>query len=61
MKMDMGMCAAWIDGLPKQIRVDRFDVGTFTQHTGIDGFRKWDGVLILYHGLITETKKAMFV
>ena len=25
------------------------------QHSGIGGFGKWDGVLILYHGLITKT------
>ena len=25
------------------------------QHSGIGGFAKWDGVLNLYHGLITKT------
>jgi len=25
------------------------------QHSGIGSFGKWDGVLILYHGLITKT------
>jgi len=37
----------------KQIRAAWFDAGTLIQHSGISGFRKWDGALILYHGLIT--------
>ena len=30
-----------------------FDAGTLMQHSGIGGFEKWNGVLTLYHGLIT--------
>jgi len=38
----------------KQIRASGFDAGTLMQHSGIGGFGKWDGVLILYHSLITK-------
>jgi len=39
----------------KQIRAAWIDAGTLMQHSGIGSFGKWDGVLILYHGLITKT------
>ena len=29
-----------------------FDIGTLIQHSGIDGFGKWDGLLILFRSLI---------
>ena len=32
-----------------------FDAGTLMQHSSIGGFGKWNGVLTLYHGLITKT------
>jgi len=28
------------------------NTGTLIQHSSIGGFGKWDGLLILYHGLI---------
>ena len=37
----------------KQIRAAWINAGTSIQHGGIGSFGKWDGVLILYHGLIT--------
>jgi len=38
----------------KQIRASGFDAGTLMQHSDIGGFGKWDGAVILYHGLITK-------
>jgi len=37
----------------KQIRAAWIDAGTLIQHSGINGFGKWDSVHILYCGLIT--------
>ena len=36
------------------MRAAWFDAGTLMQHSGIDGFGKWNGVLTLYHGLIAK-------
>jgi len=36
----------------KEMTAAWFDTGTLIQHSGIGGFGKWDGLLILYHSLI---------
>ena len=36
----------------KQMTATCFDTGTLIRHNGIGGFGKWDGLHILYRGLI---------